>query len=180
MRRLLLILVVLVTVAYPFLVYWGLQHFEARYLLPVVVLLLALRWLAQKNVGENKAILLTLVGILLVTLFWGGQLGLKFYPVLVNFSFLLLFFTSLFSPMTVVERMARIREPDLPERAIVYTRNVTKVWCGFFLINGSIAAATALWGSEETWMIYNGFIAYVLIGILAGGEWLVRQRVKRS
>lgn len=180
MQRALLFLVLLVSIAYPFLVYWGLQHFEAKYLLPFVILLLGLRWLTRKKAGDEKAILLTLVCILLVTLLWGGQLGLKFYPVLINLSLLMVFFSSLFSSMTMVERMARIREPDLSDRAVRYTRNVTKVWCVFFVINGSIAAATAVWGSEETWVLYNGFIAYVLIGILAAGEWLVRQRVKRS
>ena len=49
-----------------------------------------------------------------------------------------------------------------------------------FLINGAIATYTALWTTEEVWMMYNGMIAYFLMGLLAGGEWLIRQKVKRG
>jgi uncharacterized membrane protein len=54
------------------------------------------------------------------------------------------------------------------------------VWCGFFLLNGSIALATTLWGTEAQWALYNGAIAYVLMGVIAAVEWLVRQRVRGS
>ncbi len=54
---------------------------------------------------------------------------------------------------------------------------MTLVWSIFFVVNGSVAAATALWASDEIWVLYNGFIAYLLIGTLAAGEWLLRQRV---
>jgi uncharacterized membrane protein len=37
---------------------------------------------------------------------------------------------------------------------------------------------TALWTSAETWTLYNGLIAYLLIGALVGGEWLIRARFK--
>ena len=59
-----------------------------------------------------------------------------------------------------------------------YTRRVTQVWCGFFVFNGSLALLTALYASDGVWMLYNGLLAYVLMGILFAGEWLVRQRVR--
>ena len=43
---------------------------------------------------------------------------------------------------------------------------------------GALALVTALWTSDRTWALYPGLIAYGLIGLLFGGEWLVRQRVK--
>ena len=43
---------------------------------------------------------------------------------------------------------------------------------------GKSALVTALWMSDRAWALYNGLIAYVLIGLLFGAEWLVRQRVK--
>ena len=36
----------------------------------------------------------------------------------------------------LVERLARLQEPELPEHAVRYTRQVTAVWAGFFLANG--------------------------------------------
>ena len=54
-----------------------------------------------------------------------------------------------------------MQEPDLDARGQAYTRRVTQVWCGFFVLNGSLALATALWASEEIWALYNGLIAYL-------------------
>ena len=174
------VVVIVLSLAYPFMVYWGLQHYDARILLPVLAMLLGLRWLAGSKTSERKIIIATLIGIIIIAFIWGNQLGLKFYPVMMNLGFLILFGSSLISPPTVVERLARLQDPDLPSHAVVYTRKVTVVWSVFFLVNGSIAAFTALFSTEKIWMFYNGFIAYILIGILAAGEWLIRQRVKAS
>lgn len=180
MKQLLKITVIVLSVCYPFMVYWGLQNFDSRILLVLLMLLLGLRWLVGGKVSESKTIIATLLGVIVVVLIWGHQLGLKFYPVLMNLSFLFLFGSSLISPPSIVEKIARIREPDLPPEGVIYTRKVTALWCVFFLVNGTIAAITALWGSDEVWMLYNGLIAYLLMGVLAGGEWLVRQRFKRG
>jgi uncharacterized membrane protein len=63
---------------------------------------------------------------------------------------------------------------------VEYTRKVTLAWCGFFIGNGSIAAVTCLWGTDAQWALYNGGIAYGLMGAFAGAEYLVRLRVKKA
>lgn len=111
---------------------------------------------------------------------WGNVLlPLKLYPVLINCAMLAAFGYSLISPPSMVERLARLREPNLPPAAVGYTRRVTQIWCVFFVINGSIALGTALWASEEVWSLYTGVIAYFLMGALFGGEFLFRLRFKR-
>lgn len=110
----------------------------------------------------------------------GNALGLKLYPVMVNASLLVLFGLSLFHPPTMVEKLARLQEPDLPPEGVRYTRRVTWVWCGFFIVNGSISLWTTLYGTDEQWALYNGLIAYGLIGALMAGEWCVRQLVMRK
>lgn len=105
-------------------------------------------------------------------------LPLKLYPALVNAVLLTVFAVSLMHPPSAIERLARLREPDLPPAAIAYTRKVTWVWCGFFVVNGTLALATALWADAATWALYNGLIAYGLIGTLFAIEWLVRRRVR--
>ena len=62
-----------------------------------------------------------------------------YYPVLVNAILLAVFAASLWRPPTVIERIARLREPDLPPAAVVYTRRVTIVWSVFFALNGAAA-----------------------------------------
>jgi uncharacterized membrane protein len=179
MKQLLKAVVVVLTIAYPFMVYWGLQHYTAASLLPLLLLLLALRWFAGNRRGERLILVAILIAVVVVAFTWGHQLGLKFYPALVNFGFLLVFAGSLLSPPSVVERLARLRHPDLSPAAVTYTTRVTWVWSFFFVFNGSLAAITALWASDAVWALYNGFIAYLLIALLAGGEWLLRQRVQR-
>ncbi len=177
MKQLLKVVVIILTIGYPFMVYWGLQYYSAAKLLPLLLILLALRWLTGNRPGERRVLLAILATVLIVAFTWGHQIGLKFYPALVNLGFLILFAGSLFSPPSFVERLARLREPDLSPAGVLYTWRVTLAWSIFFVVNGSLAAATALWASDEIWLLYNGFIAYLLIGALAAGEWLLRQRV---
>ena len=179
MKRLLKLAVILLSIAYPFLIYWGLQHFSAAKLLPLILIILGLRWIVGGQSYERILLVAILGALLLVAMLGGYQLGLKFYPVMVNLGFLLVFAGSLIFPPPVVERIARLREPELPPGAISYTLKVTWIWTGFFVVNGLAAAYTAVWTSDEIWVLYNGFVAYLLIGSLVAGEWLVRQRVMR-
>ncbi|MES9904625.1 MAG: hypothetical protein ABW168_18345 [Sedimenticola sp.] len=180
MRQSLKVALIVLSICYPFLIYWGLQHYDARVLLPLILILICLRWFAAPEGHGRKVAVGVLLGIVAVAVIWGQQMGLKFYPVMVNLVFLILFAGSLFYPPTVVEKLARIKTPELPAEAITYTRNVTWVWSLFFITNGTIAAGTALWASDEVWMLYNGFISYLLIAALAGGEWVVRMKVMRG
>jgi uncharacterized membrane protein len=177
MKLLIKVVTIVLSIAYPFMVYWGLQNFQASKLLPLLLILLALRWLVGNRASERMVLVAILIGVVIIAFTGGHQLGLKFYPVMVNFGFLIIFGGSLVFPPSMVERLARIREPNLSPGGVAYTFKVTWVWSVFFLINGSIAAITALWASNEVWALYNGFVAYLLIGILAGAEWIVRRRV---
>jgi len=177
MKQPLKLAVLVLSIAYPFLIYWGLQHYEASSLLPLLLLLLGLRWILGGKSFERSMLIAIMALLVFIALVWGHQLGLKFYPVMVNLGFLGLFAGSLVFPPPIVERMARIQDPDLSPRGVAYTYKVTWVWIVFFILNGSIAALTAIWGSDEIWVLYNGFIAYLLIGILVAGEWLIRRRL---
>lgn len=167
----------IVTVAYPVVVYLSLGHFEPRWL---ALLLLAI---ALVRLGLDRTLAtwgVVAVALTLALLTWLGNalMPIKLYPVAVNAFMLVMFASTILHPPSAIERLARLSEPELPEVAIVYTRKVTLVWCAFFLLNGSMALATALWGTEAQWTLYNGAIAYVLMGLIAAVEWLVRKRVR--
>ena len=118
--------------------------------------------------------------LLSLVVLWGNHfLALKLYPVLVNAAMLSAFTYSLFVPPSIVEQFARRWQPDLPPQGVSYTRRVTQVWCVFFAVNGGIAFATALWTSAATWSLYNGFIAYLLMGLLFAAEYGIRCNFKR-
>ena len=63
---------------------------------------------------------------------------------------------------------------------LVLTSTVLVVEVIGAIITGSLALLTALYASDRAWMLYNGLLAYVMMGVLFAGEWLVRRRVKAA
>ena len=74
---------------------------------------------------------------------------LLIYPVVVNLVMLAVFGGSFWTRIPLVERLARLRDPHLAAEGVRYTRNVTRVWCGFFVVNGSIALFTVINGDMQ-------------------------------
>lgn len=168
------ILLVVALLCYPFLMLFGLSHWGIT---PIALALMAIAIL--KLIWDKHSQLKPLygLGILcgLLSLLRQDDMWLKFYPVCMNLGSLLVFAWTLRHGPPMIERFARIQEPNLPPSGVVWTRKVTQVWCGFFLINASIAAYTAMFTSLQTWTWYNGFVAYVLMGCLLGGEYVLRR-----
>ena len=169
----------ILTLSYPLAIWLLGDRVQPKWLALSLVLLGALRLAATKQRGY---ILLALGAFALaaVTGFFNAAWPLHWYPVFVNASLLVLFGVTLRSGMPMVERLARLREKDLPPHAVAYTRKVTVAWCVFFVVNGLVAAGTCLWASEKVWALYNGAIAYVLMGVFGGIELLVRRSVKKK
>lgn len=181
-------LLAVLALIYPLLVYFGLLHFSAQWIgiaitvllmLRLLLLQLKLRTTLRKNLLPSlyPAMVLAIVCALASAAL--NQTGaLKLIPVAINLACLIGFASTLRHPPSMIERFARLQEPHLSDIAIRYTRHVTIVWCGFFILNGSIALYTALYTEMKTWALYNGLIAYGLMGALFAGEYLVRLRVK--
>ncbi|HCR96925.1 MAG TPA: hypothetical protein DIW40_05275 [Halomonas sp.] len=142
-------------------------------LLIIGAALLAWRMPQARYLAAAAAVLLVALGGL-----GHAELGMRAYPVAVNAVMLAIFLSSLWRGMPVIERLARLREPELPAAGVRYTRNVTWAWCGFFILNGAIASWTALYASLATWTLYNGAISYGLIAVMFTGEWLVRHQLR--
>lgn len=166
---------------YPLALLFGLRFMEPRYValaLAAALLLRRGRTAARLLASLSRVELAVLAGLLLLaaaTALTNSELLLRLYPAAVNLGMLTLFGLSLAFPPSMVERFARLSEPELPDGAIRYTRRVTQVWCAFFVANGGAAVYTALNAGRDAWALYNGFIAYLLMGALFGGEWLIRR-----
>ncbi|WP_202304779.1 COG4648 family protein [Dryocola clanedunensis] len=174
----------LAVVGWPFAVWLALTYPQLRWLLPLLAVCFVLRLAALR--GKTGALSraaqgLAVVGAILTLASMGLREArlLMWYPVVVNVVMLALFGGSLLSRMPLVERLARWREGELSPAAVSYTRRVTQVWCGFFIINGTVAVWTCLHGNLHLWTLWNGMLSYLLMGLLFAVEWLVRQRVKR-
>ena len=105
------------------------------------------------------------------------ELLMRMYPAIVNLVMLIAFGATLVKGPSMVERFARLTYADPPAHVVCYTRRVTQVWCGFFAINSVFSAYTALCWSRTAWWLYNGAIAYVLIGALFAGEFAWRKLI---
>ena len=178
--RLIALGLLLAGLAYPFAVYLGLEHLSPR----LFALLLGALWLARMFSGKQTPLSRTLTTVALLFCLLLGLAGepalLRWYPVLITLALLGLFAGSLCSGMPIIERLARLSEPELPPAAVRYTRQVTWVWVGYFVVNASIASGLALWAPLSWWTLYTGLIAYLLMGLLFAGEWLVRQRIRNA
>ncbi|WKD49932.1 hypothetical protein [Microbulbifer spongiae] len=168
-----------ILILYPLTVYFGLQYLSLNSILMLLLLITIMRLVYSDDNGKKIGGMVTLSLSLVLVLSWlrDDPNGLLWYPVLCNIILFWLFAYSLKQPKSIIERIARIKEPDMPYNGVVYTRKVTKIWCIFFLVNGSFATATVINGNMQVWVLYNGLISYILMGLLIASEWLVRRRI---
>ncbi|CBJ39995.1 conserved membrane protein of unknown function (plasmid) [Ralstonia solanacearum CMR15] len=179
---------VVLKLAYPAVIL-GAWHIGApRYVgIVLLALLWVQRWIGTGSTTARLRVLTRLDWVLAGLLtcssaaiaITDSETLLRLYPVMVNAALLLTFGATLRHGPSMVEKFARLRTPELPPRAVLYTRRVTQVWCGFFAANALIAALVALYGSRQAWALYNGAIAYALVGLLIVGEIAYRKLVVR-
>jgi len=167
------------TLIYPLAIWFGHGAIEPRWLAGLLLLAAATRLPAVKLSAAARWSAAAALVLAACAIAANAVLPLKLYPVLVNGALLAAFGASLLSGQSMVERLARLREPDLPAVAVGYTRRVTQAWCLFFLANGMVALGTALFAPENVWSLYTGVVSYVLMGLMFGGEYLLRMRFKR-
>jgi uncharacterized membrane protein len=181
MRILLGVLSAVLTIAYPLAVYFGLSRFSVR-AVSLLLLCLALPMIALRLQGKKRehltAILpvpLSVIALIALSAILEDQRFMLALPVLISAALLVTFGASLKSGMPMIERFARMQDPELPPDHAAHCRQVTWVWCGFFVVNGAIASLLAIRGPLEWWTLYSGLIAYVLMGALFAAEYIVRK-----
>jgi len=174
---------------YPVLVYLGLTYWNLRGFSLVIVAVFVLRIVAIRfNDGNARQVLrgalvvMSVVGFCLAAMsfFQGSDDAILLYPVTVNCLLFLVFFFSLLRPPSIIERIARIRDAELTDNAVAYTRKVTVVWTIFFAANGLMALYTAVAAPLEIWTLYNGAVAYILIGLIFSIEYCWRTFVVKT
>ncbi|WP_111858833.1 septation protein IspZ [Acinetobacter sp. CFCC 10889] len=178
MKNILKGIVVILMVAYPFLVGWGLSQGQFVWVSAILIGLGIIRLFSK---GNQLLLPLTWFAILCggLSLLLKDHAWLKMYPVFMSVGAGIIFASTLIKPPSMIERFARLVEPDLPESGVIWTRKVTIVWCIFFVCNAAIALYTVLFVPMKIWVIYNGFISYILMGILFLGEFILRKRHQR-
>jgi uncharacterized membrane protein len=169
-------------VTYPILALVLVKFFSPYWIIAMLVLVLLIRLTTGLKSTPLSLILAAAIAVSLIALtsLFDPDLAIRLYPVFMTATILIVFAVSLFRPPSMIERFARILEPDLPEDGVRYTYRVTQIWCAFFVFNIAIALWTAFYASLEIWALYNGLISYVLMGILLGGEFVFRKQVRKA
>ncbi|WP_300379137.1 hypothetical protein [Henriciella sp.] len=176
------LLITALLLLYPLLVLLLVRLVEPVWLVLALLAALVARLLIGGRSAPVSMIIASATAIIAIAVMsaFDQALSLRLYPVFMNAAMLVAFSATLIWPPTMIERFARIFEPDLPAEGVRYTRKVTFVWCGFFVLNVLVSLWTALYGSMQVWAFYNGFIAYILMALLFAGEYLVRQAVRKT
>lgn len=173
------------TAAYPFLVFLTAAVFN----LPpkttglIVVAVAAVLFFIGK--GKSRLAPLVMCVLALLMTVTRREIFLFVYPVAINILLCVVFAASLRKNGGIVWLFAQLGDKSVKwsaSRGAVqkYCRNVTRVWCGFFIINAGMSLATVFRGEAGFWALYNGLVAYILIGCLFAGEFAVRLRVQKK
>lgn len=177
---------VLLKLAYPALILCAWKWDTPRYVgLMLFAILWLQRWAGTGSVASSlrrlTAVDWCVAGLLscasAAIVATNSEMLLRIYPSLVNLGLLIAFGATLVRGPSMIEKFARLGNPNLPPPAIRHTRRVTQVWCAFFVLNGAFSAYTALYWSRASWSLYNGAIAYGLIGVLLVAEVIWRYLV---
>ena len=174
------VLLAIVALAYPVLVYAGLLLFGPRVLAGAgaVILLVHVgsgwrRW-RRTDVMRVATPVALVAAVLLVAAAFNDARTFLFVPALANAAMLIGFARTLVRGPSMIETIARLRHPDVPASRGPYLRAVTCVWCVFFAVNATISVVLALGATLAAWTLYNGLLAYVLVGLVAGAERVYR------
>ncbi|MEN9358539.1 MAG: hypothetical protein RL095_74 [Verrucomicrobiota bacterium] len=184
--RLLQFAFILLMLLYPLIVWLGLSHFQQKgegnvtIVASILLAIVSLRFLVMKTRSDA---LITMLPFMLSALFLAAsaltneETWMLMQPAMINLAMFIAFALSLRHPPCVAERLARLEDPKLPPEGVIYCRKVTRAWCKFFIANGTCAAVSAFM-HFQVWVFYNGFVAYILIGLFFVVEMFLRRRVK--
>jgi uncharacterized membrane protein len=171
----------ILVIAYPVAVYWGLTHLGAR-AVSVMVLGAMVPGLAWRFRRAERATFWSVVRlpIAMLLLVLGGiatddRRFVLALPVLINGVLLLEFGATLRAGATpMIERFARMQEPELDAAKQRHCRQWTAGWAAFFAVNGAVAGALAVGAPLEWWTLYTGGVAYALMGLMFAAEYAMR------
>lgn len=76
----------------------------------------------------------------------------------------------------IITQFAMKTHQVLDRNTLLYTRHATRAWAIFMGVNAIISFLTVFL-SDEIWMLYNGFISYILIARTMLVEYIVRKKV---
>ena len=137
-----------------------------------LVLLMAVVFSFVNN--KNKYMLMLGLMLCFLIILFNQEIFLKFYPVLMNATVCAIFTLSLYKTPLITQFAQKMHKEPLDDKKLTYTRQATKAWAVFMFIN-TIVSFVTVFLSNAIWTIYNGFISYILIGLMMLSEYIIRK-----
>jgi uncharacterized membrane protein len=147
--------------------------YSSRFIACLVGMSLIGSFLMQNRRAYQMRLIVPFLGVIviyMIGILLNSQIYMLYLPLLVSTIFFTSFSYSLLSPPNTIEVFARKFVSDLSSEETAYCRRVTLMWVGFLGINGVVAYYTACCTSLKIWSLYNGFMTYILMGLLFAVE----------
>ena len=170
------------TILYPVVVFYSIQ---ANFVWAPITVLVVLMYARALQSGCSRSTLgwlgLVMIGAVLILTLFGIDIEIfKFYPAIVSLLVASVFLMSLRRRETALEVLAsRFVDLDGEVGARSYIRRLTFAWGIVVAANSIVAAWTAIYSTNEFWVLYNTVYSYCFMGMFAAIEWLYRQSYKR-
>lgn len=171
----------LISILYPCLVYFGLQHWSYRIFGFMIVGIGLVKFCLSRNSNtrSDRVVLAVTAACGLTIWAFPSELAVKLYPVCISLLVGSLFALSLRENESLITKLARLSGADMTPEALRYTRNLTAIWAILLYVNAMIALYLARFGTTEAWTLYCGLLSYLILGGFMGGEFLYRQYYMR-
>lgn len=161
---------------YPYLVYKGMQA-GVVWFAPAAIIGF---YLYQAFSTQDNKVRLTKGGIAL-----GLSIGAIFFqaatakllPVAIQLMLMYFFGKTLskqYAP-PLIERFVSLEFEQIPPEIVVYCRQLTVLWTGFFAFNAFVCTLLAFFAPDAWWAIYTGVGIFMLTIILMVGEYIIRR-----
>ena len=162
------ILDTVVFVLYPLIVVLGMHYIGIRLTALIILLFLGRRIigliLADKEgtrvILYQAIAMAAIVGIAAAS---KSAFALRAAPFMISLTFITVFASSL-KTVPIIERFARLAEPNLPEEEVRYCRRLTKAWMGVLVANSILVFSAAFVEDKVLWTILVGPASYALLG----------------
>lgn len=129
------------TLAYPLLV-WLVINTEQSFYFSLIIIALGLVKLFSVNkknrllpVQQQYFLGVVMVAMGVITLLFKNSQVLQIYPIVISAVLLLVFAGSLATEKSLIEVFAGYVEKNISSEKKHYMRQLTKIWCGFFIGN---------------------------------------------
>jgi len=157
-------------VLYPLVMYVGFKTFSPRLVAILFGLMAIVGAVLKKCDPYTLRLLAPGIGVMLLCLisaFFNRSHFMLYLPVLISVNLLISFGYTLFRPPSMVAIFAQQTTAiTFNDEQLRYCRLVTLIWVIFFVFNGTAAGLTACCAALEVWSLYNGLIAYGIMGLL--------------